>query len=152
MKGGRKVRKGREARTLEKKERKHEGRKKELHEGTGIQARTRDTLNKLHNRALRITLGKDSRYNVWRLHHEAKTPFLNDRRKCHIENFAYKRHLNEVYIENPRRPLRIHDAPVMKEVNQTMHHLREVCYTNVQNIGMFYLLTLEIFKIMIVLN
>ena len=80
-----------------------------------IQVKTKNTLDRLQNCVLRIVLGKDTRYNGWRVHQEAKTPFLNDRRICHLENFAYKRHLNERYVDNPKRPLRIHDAPVLRE-------------------------------------
>ena len=57
----------------------------------GVQAKTRDMLQKLQNRALRLVLNRDSRHNVWELHHEALIPFLEQRRECHLSNFVYKR-------------------------------------------------------------
>ena len=44
----------------------------------GVQVKTRDMLQKLQNRALRLVLNRDSRHNVWDLHHEALNPMLNE--------------------------------------------------------------------------
>ena len=45
----------------------------------GVHVKTRDMLQKLQNRALRLVLERDSRHNIWELHHEAQTPFLDKR-------------------------------------------------------------------------
>ena len=72
-------------------------------------------LQKLQNRALRLVLSRDSRHNVWDLHHEAVTPLLNNRRDCHLLNFMYKRKYVPDYIQTPNRPLRMYEAPVFIE-------------------------------------
>ena len=110
-------------------------------------------LDRLRNRALLIVLGKDTRYNVWRLHHEAKTPFLNDRRIGHLENFAFKRHFNERYVDNPKRPLRIHDAPVLREHRSNNGSFeRSILYQCPKHWNIFYRLMFKIFKHTIVLG
>ena len=81
----------------------------------GVQVKTRDMLQKLQNRALRLVLNRDSRYNVWELHHEALTPFLDDRRDCHLANFVFGRKNIQCYVYNPNRQLRIHEAPTLIE-------------------------------------
>ena len=57
----------------------------------GVQVKTKDMLQKLQHRALRLVLDRDSRHNVWELHHEAITPMLDKRRECHLLNYMYKR-------------------------------------------------------------
>ena len=81
----------------------------------GVQVKTRDMLQKLQNRALRLVLNKDSRYNVWQLHHEAITPMLDKRRECHLLNCMYNRKYKAQYIHNPNRHLRAYGAPVFIE-------------------------------------
>ena len=81
----------------------------------GTQVKTRDMLQKLQNRALRLVLNRDSRHNVWELHHEAKVPYLDDRRNCHLANSVYHRKSCHSYINVPRRQLRQFEAPVFIE-------------------------------------
>ena len=81
----------------------------------GTHVKTRDMLQKLQNRALRLVLNKDSRYNVWQLHHEANVPYLNDRRDCHLVNFVYYRKNCQEYVNVPNRQLRQYEAPVLIE-------------------------------------
>ena len=81
----------------------------------GIQIRTRDMLQKIQNRALRLVLGRDSRHNVWELHHEAGIPYLDDRRECHMSNLVFRRKLLPVYVQAPVRPLRMYEAPILVE-------------------------------------
>ena len=73
----------------------------------GVQIKTRDMLQKLQNRALRLVLSRDSRHNVWDLHHEALTPMLDKRRECHLLNFMYRRKGMPTYIQTPNRQLRM---------------------------------------------
>ena len=82
---------------------------------TGIQVKTRDMLQKIQNRALRLILNRNSRHNVWELHHEALIPFLDDRRTCHLANLVYKRKHIQDYIQLPNRRLRNFEAPVFIE-------------------------------------
>ena len=81
----------------------------------GVQVKTKDMLQKLQNRALRLVLNRDSRHNVWELHHEALTPMLDKRRECHLLNCMYKRKHQPQYIQNPRRQLRVYEGPVFIE-------------------------------------
>ena len=81
----------------------------------GTHVKTRDMLQKLQNRALRLVLNKDSRHNVWQLHHAAKVPYLDDRRICHLANFVYHRKYCDNYVSLPIRPLRQYEAPVLIE-------------------------------------
>ena len=81
----------------------------------GVQAKTRDMLQKMQNRALRLILNRDSRHNVWGLHHEALIPFLDDRRICHLANIVYKRKDTQDYVQVPNRHLRNYDAPIFIE-------------------------------------
>ena len=81
----------------------------------GTHVKTRDLLQKFQNRALRLVLKKDSRHNVWELHHEAKVPYLESRRDCHLENFVFHRKTRPEYVNVPRRQLRQYEAPVLIE-------------------------------------
>ena len=81
----------------------------------GVQVKTRDMLQKLQNRALRLVLNRDSRHNVWELHHEALIPFLDKRRDCHLANMAFKRSQIAKYIQTPNRQLRMYEAPIFVE-------------------------------------
>ena len=71
-------------------------------------------LQKLQNRALRLALNRDSRHNVWELHHEALTPMLEMRRECHLKNLMYKRKNIPDYVQIPNRQLRLYEAPVLR--------------------------------------
>ena len=81
----------------------------------GVQVKTRDMLQKLQNRALRLALNRDSRHGVWELHHEALSPMLNKRRDCHLLNYMYKRKDIPRYIQTQNRLLRLYEAPVFIE-------------------------------------
>ena len=81
----------------------------------GTRVRTKDMLQKLQNRALRLVLGKESRHNVWALHHEAVIPFLDKRRDCHLANFMFNRRQLPQYMNIPARQLRQYEAPVLIE-------------------------------------
>ena len=72
-------------------------------------------LQKLQNRALKLCLGKDARYNSDLLHFEASLPKLQNRRKSHILNFAFHRAHNDQYIRHFDRDLRAGDAPFLYE-------------------------------------
>ena len=72
-------------------------------------------LQKLQNRALKLCLGKDARYNTDLLHFEASLPKLENRRKSHILNFAFHRAHNDQYIRHFDRDLRAGDAPFLYE-------------------------------------
>ena len=95
----------------------------------GTQIKTKDMLQKLQNRVLRLVLNKDSRHNVRELHREAKTPYLDKRRDCHLANFVFKRKFNPNYLHVPNRQLRMHEAPVFIEYqSQNATFERSVLY------------------------
>ena len=72
-----------------------------------VQKKTQDMLQKLHNRALRLVLNRDSRHTVWELHDEASTPMLEMMRACHLKNLMHKRKDMPNYVIIPNRQLRI---------------------------------------------
>ena len=72
-------------------------------------------LQKIQNRALRLILKRDSRHNVWELHHEALIPYLDDRKIYHLANLVYTRRDIHDDIQVPNRQLRNVDAPVFVE-------------------------------------
>ena len=108
----------------------------------GTHVKTRDMLQKLQNRALRLVLGRDSRHNVWELHHEAIVPYLDKIRDCHLANFVFKRKASLQYLCVPMRPLRQYEAPVFVEYRA--ENSEEVYYIMVLNTGTSYLLMYEI--------
>ena len=77
--------------------------------------RTTNKLQKLQNRAIRLCLGHDSRYNVALLHQESKIPRLENRRHVHLLNFIYPRSRNHSYTNILNIPLRRYDAPILYE-------------------------------------
>ena len=76
-------------------------------------SRTLEKIQKLQNRAIRLCLGRDSRYNVLLLHQESKIPKLDNRRHTHLLNFVYPRAHNIEYLDIPVVPLRRYDAPIL---------------------------------------
>ena len=78
----------------------------------GTHVITGDKLPKLQNRALRLVLGRDSRHNVWELHHEAMVPYIDKRRDCRLAYFVFNRRLHQQYIHVPARQLRQYEVPV----------------------------------------
>ena len=81
----------------------------------GVHAKTRDMMQKLQNSALRLTLNRDSRHNLWELHHEAMTPYLENRQTCHLTNFVYNRKNVLDYVQVPIRNLRMYETTVFIE-------------------------------------
>ena len=95
----------------------------------GTHVKTRDMLQKLQNRALRLALGRDSQHNVWELHHEAMVPYLDKRRDCHLANFVFDRKSKQQYINIPNRQLRQYEAPVFVEYKaENATFMRSVLY------------------------
>ena len=78
-------------------------------------SRTLLKLQKLQNRAMKLCMGKDARYNTNLLHVEAKIPLLEPRRIAHIVNFAHHRAHDQQYIRLLDRDLRGGDAPLLYE-------------------------------------
>ena len=78
--------------------------------------RTIDKLQKLQNRALRLCLLHDSRYNTNLLHRESKVPFLGARRHTHLLNFVYPRTRDPSYTTECNRNLRRYEAPILHEI------------------------------------
>ena len=76
-------------------------------------SRTLEKIQKLQNRAIRLCLGKDSRYNVLLLHQESNIPRLENRRHTHLLNFVYPRAHMDKYVEIPAVPLRRYDTPIL---------------------------------------
>ena len=69
--------------------------------------RTLDKLQKLQNRAIKLCLGRDSRYNVLRLHRKSKIPKLEYRRQTHLLN-------SQPNVPGPvQYPLREYDALIL---------------------------------------
>ena len=77
--------------------------------------RALNKLQKLQNRALKLCLGKDARYNTDLLHIEANPPKSEKRRIAHLLNFAFHRAHNDQYIRLFDRDLRGGDAPLLYE-------------------------------------
>ena len=71
-------------------------------------------IQRLQHRAIRICLKLPPRSSVVELNLEAKMPFLEYRRKCHLRNFMYKRISLPNYLAQPSRPTRLQEAPVAK--------------------------------------
>ena len=78
--------------------------------------RTRDKLQRLQNRGLKLCLGLNARYNTDLLHTEAKVAKLEPRRICHLSNFVFHRAHDPRYIRVVDRQLRRFKAPIMTEI------------------------------------
>ena len=78
---------------------------------------TRNTLKlqKLQNRALKLCLKREPRYDTELLHTEAKLPRLQARRMSHIWNFAFQRTKDPQYLVQFERGLRYRAAPILHE-------------------------------------
>ena len=74
---------------------------------------TLDKLQKLQNRAIRLCLGRDSRYNVFLLYRESRIPKLEYRRQTHLLNFIYPHAHNQMYLDQSDISLRRYDAPIL---------------------------------------
>ena len=77
--------------------------------------RTLSKLQKLQNLALKLCLCKDHLYHTNLLHIEANVPKLENKRTCHITNFAFSRARDPNYIREFDRNLRAGDAPILFE-------------------------------------
>ena len=77
--------------------------------------RTLSKLQKLQNRALKLCLGKDSRYITNHLHSDANVPKLVPRRAADIVNFAYHRAHDQQQLRQIDRHLRPRAAPLLYE-------------------------------------
>ena len=81
-----------------------------------ITNRTKDKLQQVQNRALRICLTAEGRSNVNMLHNACNINTLNDRRSTHLLNFVYNRAQDEEYTKRGGRELRRYDAPILNEI------------------------------------
>ena len=81
-----------------------------------ITSKTRQKLQRVQNRALRICIEAEGRTNVNALHNTCYVNKLDDRRATHLLNFVYKRAQNVSYCTEGARNLRRYDAPILKEI------------------------------------
>ena len=81
-----------------------------------VSSKTRDRLQKLQNRALRICLALEGRSNVNDMHNRCNINKLEHRRSTHLLNFVYIRTKDPNYINLGGRDLRRYDAPVLNEI------------------------------------
>ena len=72
-----------------------------------------DKLQTLHNKCLKICLGKERRFDTDRAHKLANTPFLSHRREAHVCNFMYKRKGNPKLLNRREIRTTAHDAPLL---------------------------------------
>ena len=61
------------------------------------------------------SIKRDSRHNVWELHHEALISYLDDRRTCHLSNILFTRKNIPRYVHLPNRQLRMYKTPIFIE-------------------------------------
>ena len=78
--------------------------------------KTRQKLQRLQNRALRICLNAEGRSNVNMLHNTCNVNKLDDRRTTHLLNFVYSRAQGEEHTNVGARVLRRYDAPILNEI------------------------------------
>ena len=71
-------------------------------------------LQRLQNRCLKISLGKERRFCTEAAHKLANVPFLKDRREAHILNFMYHRSSNKSLLNSREIRTRAHDAPLFE--------------------------------------
>ena len=69
-----------------------------------ITTRTKQKLQKLQNRALRICIEAEGRTSVNMLHNTCYVNKLDDRRVTHLLNFVYKRAQQNEYCQIGGRP------------------------------------------------
>ena len=81
-----------------------------------ITMKTRQKLQRLQNRALRICLNAEGRSNVNMLHNTCNVNKLDDRRTTHLLNFVYSRAQGEEHTNVGARVLRRYDAPILNEI------------------------------------
>ena len=81
-----------------------------------ITSKTKQKLQKVQNRALRICMEAEGRTNVNLLHNTCNVNKLDDCRITHLLNFVYKRAQREEYCQTGLRALRRYDAPILKEI------------------------------------
>ena len=94
-----------------------------------ITSKTKQKLQKLQNRALRICLEAEGRTSVNMLHNTCYVSKLDDRRTIHLLNFTYKRAQQEEYCQVGVRALRRYNAPVLKEIKSNNRYFeRSILY------------------------
>ena len=81
-----------------------------------ITSKTKQKLQKVQNRGLRICMEAEGRTNVNFLHNTCNVNKLDDRRSTHLLNFVYNRAQKEEYCQTGPRALRRYNAPILKEV------------------------------------
>ena len=90
---------------------------------------TKQKLQKMQNRALRICMEAEGRTNVNMLHNTCNVNKLDDRRKTHLLNFVYKRAQNAEYQHMGIRALRRYEAPILKEIKSNNKYFeRSIIY------------------------
>ena len=81
-----------------------------------ISSKTKQKLQRVQNRALRICLEAEGRSNVNMLHNTCYVNKLDDRRVAHLLNFVYNRAQVKAYCSEGIRDLGRYDAPILKEI------------------------------------
>ena len=85
-----------------------------------VTVRTKEKLQRMQNRALRICLKTEGRSNVNMLHNTCSINKLDDRRVSHLLNFVYNRAQSDEYLQLGGRDLRRYDAPILKEIKSNV--------------------------------
>ena len=84
-------------------------------------SKTKEKLQRVQNRALRICLNSEGRSNVNMLHNTCGINKLDDRRVAHLLNFVYNRAQSEEYLQIGGREVRRYDAPILKEITKILN-------------------------------
>ena len=90
-----------------------------------ITSKTKQKLQKLQNRALRICVEAEGRTSVNMLHNTCYVSKLDDCRTIHLLNFTYKRAQQEEYCQVGMRALRRYNAPVLKEIKSNNRYFEQ---------------------------
>ena len=80
-----------------------------------IGAKTKDKMQKLQNKSLRLCLQRNNRANVPALHRDSGVNFVEDRLDVNLLNFMYKRKCNSNLLQEQPRELRRFEASLFKE-------------------------------------
>ena len=80
-----------------------------------ISVRTKDKMQKLQNKALRLCLQRDNRAHVPLLHKDSGANLIKDRMDINLLNFMFKRKGNLSLLQPQPRELRRYEACVFKE-------------------------------------
>ena len=85
-----------------------------------VTVKTKEKLQRMQHRALRICLKTEGRSNVNMLHNTCSINKLDDRRVSHLLNFVYNRAQSDEYLQLGGRDLRRYDAPILKEIKSNV--------------------------------